>query len=240
MSRDDGYPMTIDLAHVTRAIDELRDRLSKLDNVAAAALYGSFVRGTRTAASDINLALVVRDDDLSNLVEPLTLAWRAARIDPWIARADELADLCDAFPTRVRDIQRRHRMLVGDDPWTALVISRAALRVRLEQELRNHQLRLRHATVLGDASSQARQLYATAGALRLDLSLIEELAGGDIHHAIEPLALAISKRLGLPRSDVHAVLDYRVHPGAVPGELLATAARVFDRAVHFIDKLEVT
>lgn len=233
VNRDDG--------HVNEAVERLRGALAECSQVASAALYGSFVRGGfRPDASDVNLVLVVRGDDLEPLVEPLRAAWRAARIDPWIVRADELTGIADAFATRVRDIQRAHRMLVGDDPWSGIALPRAALRLRVEQELRNHQLRLRHAWVLGDAAVQARQLYLAAGALRFDLSLLEELCGGAVHEAIEPLAVAVAERLGLPRADVHSVLELRVHPAPATRERLATAARVLDRAVAHVDSMEVT
>src|SRR5512139_3245562 len=98
--------------HVRDALSRLRDALAT--EVDSAVLYGSFVRGGfRAGASDINLALAVRSDDLTKLAAPLRDAWRAARIDPWIARTSELAGLADAFATRVRDIQRCHHVLFG-------------------------------------------------------------------------------------------------------------------------------
>ena len=227
-------------AHIRDAIDQLRIALGEASEVASAALYGSFVRGGYSpAGSDINLAVVVCSDDLEGLVRPLQTAWRAARIDPWIAREGELPGLTDAFATRIRDIQRTHEILVGNDPWSSLTIPAPALRLRLEQELRNHQMRLRHARVLGDPASRARQLYIAAGALRLELSLLEEVAGGGVHEAIEPLAIAIAARFEVTRADVHTVLDYKVHPGAASPELLATFARLLDRAVTFVDAMEV-
>src|SRR5687767_95638 len=104
-------------AHVREALVRVRDALAANPDVESAVLYGSFVRGGyRADASDINLALVIKTDDLTKLVAPLRDGWRAARIDPWIARATELAGLADAFATRVRDIQRCHHLLVGSDP----------------------------------------------------------------------------------------------------------------------------
>jgi hypothetical protein len=237
--------MSVNLAeaqpHIRDALTRLRDALTANGDVESAVLYGSFVRGGfRAGASDINLALVVRSEDLAKLAAPLRDGWRSARIDPWIARTTELAGLVDAFATRVRDIQRCHHVLAGGDPWSTLSVPRSALRLRLEQELRNHQMRLRHARVLGDAAAQARQLYVSAGALRSDLSLVEELAGGGVHEAIEPLALAIAKRFDLARADVNAVLDYHAHPGGAPGDLMLAAATLLERAVAFVDSMEDT
>lgn len=236
--------MSVTLPETTPAIHDALARLAAAlaasDDVESAVLYGSFVRGGfRPEASDINLALVVRGEDLTRLAAPLREAWRAARVDPWIARTTELAGIGDAFATRVRDIQRRHHVLHGANPWPALAVPPLALRLRLEQELRNHQMRLRRARVLADAAAQARQLYVTAGALRTELSLVEELAGGQVHEAIEPLAVAIATRLDLARADVHPVLAYHANPGA-SGEVLPAAVALLERAVAFVDAMEVT
>ena len=210
------------MQHITDAIGRLRGALGERSNVASATLYGSYVRGGfRAGVSDINLALVLRDDDLGALTAPLQEAWRAARVDPWIAREHELPRLCDVFATRVRDIQRTREMLVGDDPWRTLVVPRAALRLRVEQELRNHQMRLRRALVLSDAAGQLRQLHAAASSLRLDLELAEELAGS----------------LDLPAADLAVVRDFRFDPLV---DALAAIQRLLDRTIDIVDRLEVT
>jgi hypothetical protein len=223
---------------IKEALEQLKQALTARPEVHSAALYGSYVRGThRPGRSDINLALVLRGDDVSGVAPALREAWRAARVDPWIARDTELAGLADVFASRVRDIQRQHEMLVGEDPWTALVVPRAALRLRVEQDLRNHQLRLRHSEVLSDGSGIARQLFFVASSLRLDLSLLEELAGSDV--GADRLADAAAKRLDLPRQDIARVLEHREHPNAA-GDVLAVAKRVLDRAVTFVEHMEVS
>lgn len=225
---------------VRDALARLRDAFAANPDVESAVLYGSFVRGGfRADASDINLALAVKSDDLTKLAAPLRDAWRAARIDPWIARGSELTGLADAFATRVRDIQRCHHVLHGSNPWPALQVPRMALRLRLEQELRNHQMRLRHARVLADATVQARQLYIASGALRHELSLVEELAGGLVHETVDAVAVAIATRLGMTRADVYPVLAYHTTPGA-PAEVMDQTVTLLERAVTYVDQMEVT
>lgn len=148
---------------------------------------------------------------------------------------DELADLVDVFATRVRDIQRRHEMLLGDDPWAALTVPRPALRLRIEQELRNHQLRLRRAEVLSDGPGRVRQLVIAAGALRHDLALLEDLAGAPVPDAV---AAAAATRLELPVVDVRAVL--RFGRGAAPDAPppFAAAGRLLERAVALVNAME--
>lgn len=223
---------------IREILEQLKQELTARPEVHSAALYGSYVRRThRAGLSDINLALVLRGDDVTGVTSALREAWRAARVDPWIARDIELPGLADVFASRVRDIQRNHEMLVGDDPWAALVVTRASLRLRVEQDLRNHQLRLRHSEVLSDGTGIARQLFSVATSLRLDLSLLEELAGGDVRD--DQLADAAAKRLDLQREDIARVLEHREHPNA-SADVLAAAKRVLARAISFIDHMEVS
>lgn len=223
---------------IRETLEQLKQALAAQPEVHSAALYGSYARHThRPGVSDINLALVLRSDDLSGVASILRDAWRAARVDPWIARDIELPGLADVFASRVRDIQRNHEMLVGDDPWATLFVSRASLRLRVEQDLRNHQMRLRHSEVISDGTGVARQLFFIASSLRLDLSLLEELAGAEIRD--EQLVDASAKRLDLQRDDIARVLEYRAHPQA-SGDVLAAAKRVLARAITFIDHMEVS
>lgn len=228
---------------VTEELERLAKRLGACSEVASATLFGSYVRGGfREGTSDIDLALVLHGDALGGAIEPLRHAWYAARVDPWIIRTDELPGLADAFATRVRDIQRAHRTITGDDPWPAIAIPRAALRLRLEQELRNHQIRLRRAVALGDAATQARQLYLAAGALRLDLALLDELVagGGAPDRDDAALADAIAPRLELPAAELRQVLAFKSDPSVAPADLLVVARRLLDRAIAVIDSMEAT
>lgn len=228
--------MESDQERAGAALEQLRVALARRPEVVSAVLYGSYVRGTyRSAASDIDLALVVRGGELDELAPALREAWRAARIEPWIVRDDELAGLCDVFATRVRDLQRAHRLLHGDDPWPALVVPRPALRLRVEQELRNRQIRLRRARVLGDPSAVARAVHGNLAGMRLLLELVEELAG-----VPDPgeLVAAAARRYDVPREDVAAVLDRHGSAAAPAGGVLAALERLLDRAIALVDRLE--
>jgi hypothetical protein len=234
-SRNDPAIGDAHLVGIKETLEQLKQALTARPEVHSAALYGSYVRGRhRPGRSDINLALVMRSDDVSGISPALREAWRVARVDPWIARDTELAGLADVFASRVRDIQRNHEMLVGDDPWTALVVPRAALRLRVEQDLRNHQLRLRHAEALSDGTGIARQLFFVAGSLRLDLALLEELAGSTVSD--DELPAAAARRLDISSEDITHVLEHREHPNAS----VDAAKRVLDRAVSFVEHMEVT
>jgi hypothetical protein len=94
-------------------------------------------------------------------------------------RAREIARAADAFPLLYSDIRRRHLTLRGDDPFAALEVSPRHLRVRIEQELREAQIRLRRAVA---DSRGAKELLAGAVVrkvrqIRSPLRAVLELAG---------------------------------------------------------------
>lgn len=193
-------------------------------HVHALVVYGAAATDTPPPAGVERHVAVVLDDraPLEPLGRALRQGWLAARIEPWIVRAGELPRLADAFATRIRDIQRRHRVLVGDDPFAALRVERGPLRLRLEQELRNHQIRLRRLRAVADASAQARALFVVASALAVELALVEEVAA----------------RLDVPAAALAAVLDYPARRTGDVAGLLGTLEAALDRAVAVVDALD--
>ena len=61
-----------------------------------------------------------------------------------VATKQEIISSCDVFPITFLDMQRRHRLLYGDDVLEALDVGRDHLRLRCEQELKNLQLRMQN------------------------------------------------------------------------------------------------
>jgi len=120
------------------------------DNLVGVALYGGVVKGRFTPGiSDINILVVLRDAGLANL-EPLaptlTGARRAHRVSAFIATADDLRDAAHLFPVKIRDIQTAHRVLFGTVPLGDIAVDPGTLRLRMLQELKNTQFRLRQRT----------------------------------------------------------------------------------------------
>src|SRR5271157_4522235 len=195
-------------AQVVAAIDRLREELAGAAgaNLAGLILYGGLARGRyRPGRSDVNLVVLLHDAtaaSLAPLAPPLQAAWRAVRVQPMVLTPAEVRRAADAFPTKFLDIKEHHIVLAGDDPFVGLEVERAAVQVRVEQELRNLALRLR------------RRYLATAGEPAELMPILLDAA--------RPLALALA---ALRRDETPAL-----GPGDLYGRVLESAVRAAEVA----------
>lgn len=143
-------------------------------------VHGSAVRGGWREGSDVDLVVVLRSaerDTLEGIANDLQAARWSARIETMVLVADEIPRAADVFPVFYDDIQRHHQVLHGSDPFEGLKIERAHLRLRVEQELREAQIRLRRAVIdaLGSADALAgvvaRKIKQVRSPLRALLAL---------------------------------------------------------------------
>jgi predicted nucleotidyltransferase len=204
----DEYP-----ARVREALSRLIASLEPLaPEPSALVVYGSLAKGTyRDGESDVNLAIVlneVRTATLFALGPPLRAAYRAVRVQPFVVGRREIPRIADVFAVKLADIRDAHHVISGEDPFASVVIEREHLRLRAEQELRNHLMRLRRHAILGDADARelARALYATAGSIAIELAALLEVAG-------------------------------KPRPGLAPREALRTASEAFDLDAATLDRL---
>jgi predicted nucleotidyltransferase len=154
------------LPQATRTrLDELKSSLEKAlgADLVSLLVHGSAIRGGfREKDSDVDVVVVLSRaprEKLEAIGNALHVARNAARIECMILVEEEIAHAADAFPLFYDDIKRCHLVLAGSDPFANLAISRAHLRVRIEQELREAQIRLRRAVT--DARG-AKELLAGA------------------------------------------------------------------------------
>ena len=84
-----------------------------------------------------------------------------------------------AFPIKFLDIKSHHVVLAGADPFAGLEVPRELIRLRIEQELYNMLLRLRHSQVVAgkDVVMQVRTLTSLARPFALLLQSLLQLAG---------------------------------------------------------------
>lgn len=151
---------------VKERLDELCSTLEKSlgDGLSAILVHGSAVRGGFHAGSDVDLVVVLRKAgraELESIADALHLARFSARIEAMILVADEIARAADVFPIFYTDLQRHHAVLHGKDPFAGLEIEAAHLRLRVEQELREVQIRLRRAVT--DARGNQDALRGVVG-----------------------------------------------------------------------------
>jgi predicted nucleotidyltransferase len=137
--------------HVRERLDELTRALTTAlgDDLVGVLVHGSVVRGEyRPGEGYVGVAIVLVKAEFSHLdaiSSALQTARYAARIEATILTESEIAGASDAFPLRYDDIKQRHILLVGRDPFASVQVHDRHRRLRIEQELREAQIRLRRA-----------------------------------------------------------------------------------------------
>jgi len=172
---------------IRAAITRLRDDLAGAAgmNLAGLILYGGLARGRyRPGKSDINIVVLLNDTGTASLnaIAPiLRAAWRAWRIEPFIIRPAEIDRLAVAFPTKMLDIARHHVVLAGADPFGDIQVSREQVRLRIEQGLRNSELRLRrrYLSIFDDTPSLVTTLAEVAASLKVEFAAMLQLVHRD-------------------------------------------------------------
>jgi predicted nucleotidyltransferase len=147
--------MTITPASITDLPDTIRRNLeifaaSALEacgpDLVSLVLFGSAAEGRLRASSDVNLILVLKQfvpDRINGLRESLRVAHAAVQLETMFLLESEIPAAAEAFAVKFADIQDRHRILFGTDPFASLEVSRDATLRRLRQVLVNLTLRLR-------------------------------------------------------------------------------------------------
>lgn len=126
-------------------------------------LYGSAAAGDHTGRrSDYNLMLVTDSllpEDLRALREATRRWVREGHRPPLLLTVEQLRGSCDVFPIEILDLRESHRVLLGEDVTSGLVVQPENLRLQLEHELKAKLIRLREAYLLtGGKSSQVLHL----------------------------------------------------------------------------------
>jgi predicted nucleotidyltransferase len=178
-------------APVRRRLDELKKSLESAlgDDLACLLVYGSAARGEyKDGRSDLDLMVVLKEagrEKLGAIANPLQLARFSARIEAMVLTAAEIPRAADVFPLLYDDIRRCHILLAGADPFSSLEISDKHRRLRIEQELREAQIRLRRAVVDAQGGKEQlagavfRKLRQIRGSLRALLALKGHEVGDD-------------------------------------------------------------
>lgn len=240
----DGYPPA-----VREALSRLLADLTELAPAPAAlVVYGSLAKGTfREGESDVNLAVVLHEATpatLRALSAPLRAARRAVKASPMVLAKDEIARLADVFPIKVADMKAAHHVLVGEDPFVDVEIESEHLRLRVEQELRNHLLRLRRQAIFAgdDPRELSRAIYASVSSLGIELGALLEVAGAE--RPSEPGLLATMRaaavRFDLDGVTLDALCDVKEGaPLEDPRALFDGLLAVIGRAVAAADTMDV-
>ncbi|MGZ3416734.1 MAG: nucleotidyltransferase domain-containing protein [Polyangiales bacterium] len=128
------------------------------DDLVSVLVHGSAARGGWREGSDVDLVIVLKKcerERLEAVANSIQGARWSSRIESMILIENEIVRAADVFPVFYDDIKRHHKVIYGSDPFEGLKIERNHLRLRIEQELREAQIRLRRAMVDALGSSDA-------------------------------------------------------------------------------------
>lgn len=224
---------------VQARLTELKESLEQAlgDDLSCLLIYGSVARGDyRDGQSDVDLMLVLKEASrprLDAIANALRLARYAARIEAMILTAAEIPRAADVFPLLYDDIRRCHVLLSGQDPFSALVIEGKNRRLRVEQELREAQIRLRRAVVDGMGSDEALKgaLYRKVKQIRGPLYALLGLHGIDGKDDLVTVLAEVSKLLGVDVAPLKRIHD-------APGAAHEALTNLLARAVDDVDQLD--
>jgi predicted nucleotidyltransferase len=206
-------------------------------------LYGSAAEGKLRATSDVNLVLVLSSFEQSKadpLRAPLRVAHAAIQLRPMFLLKEEIPAAANSFASKFADILRRRVILLGEDPFSALTISREIQILELKQQLLNQILRLRAsyvsrslrpeqlnfvlASAIGPLRSSAASFLELQGRSAAPPHGVLELVGSELGLANWPQAFAL----------LSAVNESRILPPADAARLffliLDLTCRMYSRA----------
>ena len=162
-------------------------------DLASVVLYGSGAEGRLRPTSDVNILLVLTEFDASKaatLLAPFAAAQAAIRLTAMFLLTSEVAAAMESFGQKFSDVVRRHRVILGPDPFAGVQVPRPAVILRTKQVLLNLILRLRESYVArGSTPERISALIAdAAGPLRSCAATLLELEGKPTQHPKEALS----------------------------------------------------
>lgn len=166
-------------------LDELVDQLQKAygPTLRSVILYGSAVAGEHIAKrSDYNVLVVLDAVPLDRLtaVGAVLRSWgEAGNPPPMTFTSAEWKSSSDVFPMEYADILERHRVLHGEDVTEGITVSRADLRLQVEQQALGKLLHLRRGAMAAgdDGGEQIRLIEASLSALMVVFRGVARLHG---------------------------------------------------------------
>ncbi len=188
-------------ARVNSVLTEFVDSTKKAfaGDLRSIVLYGSGAEGKLRPTSDVNVIVLLSqfDENKANQIrEPFRIANTAIQLKAMFLLETEVQPASQAFAVKFADIQRRRRVLYGEDPFATLSFSREDSILRLKQTLLNLILRLRESYIA--RGFREEQLVATiadaAGPLRSCAATLLELEGITIvsaKHALEEISSSL-------------------------------------------------
>jgi predicted nucleotidyltransferase len=208
------------------------------DDLVGILVHGSVARGEyRPGESGVDAVVVLKQASFEKL-EAIAKAMRdaryAARVEATILTEDEIAGAADAFPLLFDEIKRCHILLVGRDPFLAVRVGETHKRLRIEQELRDAQIKMR--TVVTDAGG-ARE--AIGGAVARKVKQVRAA----VHALLRMKGLACAEDLAsvlAKAGEVYGVDVASLHKAREePDTAYASLTTLLQKTIDDVESLEV-
>jgi len=192
---------------------EAQDALG--EDLISVILYGSLIKGGFSKLhSDVNVMVIVTDahvDTLTKIGLPFRTGRREWRLAIMLLTENDLQCSTDVFPAKFMTIQKDHKLLAGKDVLTDLEIADAHVRLRCEQEVKNHLLRLRQAYLQRGFKAELIEGTLTQGisGFMHSLATLLTLKTGDAPTNKREIAEAGAKEFDLDDQTLKDVLDLK-------------------------------
>jgi predicted nucleotidyltransferase len=208
--------MVMESTVVEKKINEFvqRARQAAGENLQSVILYGSAASADfHPDYSHIDLLCVVRETSLAALQSlAATVQWwtRQKQPAPIVMTRAELERSAGVFAIEVLDMQRRHRVLFGDDPLSGLRVSPHAHLAQVRYEIPEKLLLLRR-HVLTSAGSARRRRELLLHSLPSFLTLIRHAAMvlGEAEDGRRDAIDALARKIDFDPTVFHQLLDLR-------------------------------
>lgn len=206
------------------------------DDLVSVLVHGSAARGDWREGSDVDLVVVLRDGSRASLdrsANALQGARWSSRIEAMILVDHEIPRAADVFPVFYEEIKRRHVVLYGRDPFSNLKIEPHHLRLRIEQELREAQIRLRRIVVdaLGNPDALRGGVARKIKQVRSPLRALLERKGIAVEDDLASILRACGEAFGVNVGPLAKIAD---EPAAAHDALVA----LLDKAIAEVDAME--
>jgi predicted nucleotidyltransferase len=224
----DGLPSGV-RDRLTEFTKTLESTLGK--NLVGILVHGSVVRGEyRPGESDVDVIVILEKADFAELEaigNAMQLARYSARIEAMILTEGEIAGASDAFPLLYDEIKQRHVLLTGRDPFSAVEVHDTHRRLRIEQELREAQIRLRRAVTdaFGAREAIAGAVVRKIKQVRAPLHALLALKGIACEPDLPSVIAKVGETYGV---DVTPLRAAREAPDTAHGALVALLTKTID------------
>lgn len=207
------------------------------DDLVGILVHGSTVRGEyRVGDSDVDVVVVLKDasyEKLESIGNAMQLARYSARIEAMILTESEIAKAADCFPLLYDEIKQNNAVLAGRDPFEAVEVQAKHRRLRIEQELREAQIRLRRAITdaLGAKEVVAGAVTRKVRQIRGPLAALLGMKGVKVDGDLASVLAKAGETWGVDVAPLRA-------PREKPIEAHGALVKLLDAAVAEVDAME--